>query len=205
MADERVAIAAVVGAFFVGAIPWGYLVGRLVGGIDVRTVGSGGTGATNVLRALGARASIVVFALDFCKGFLPVFLGRSIAVGAGWIAAMALATVIGHCWSPFIGFRGGKGVATGFGAAVALFPVTLAVVPVMVAVVWISRYVSLGSLTAAGLVSLLAVVFASAGKLNWPWALAIVAMGGVVFARHAGNMRRLMNGTERRLGETVPV
>jgi glycerol-3-phosphate acyltransferase PlsY len=196
-------LALIVASFLIGAIPWGYLAGKASRGIDLRAVGSGGTGATNVLRTMGPRASAVVALLDILKGLLPVLLARSAGFDAIWVATAAAATVIGHCWSPFIGFKGGKGVATGAGAAIALFPYVLAIVPVMAVVVWTTKYVSLGSLIAAGLGAVLAVVYAAAGKLEWTFTIAIVAIAGIIAIRHEGNIRRLMQGSERRIGETV--
>jgi acyl phosphate:glycerol-3-phosphate acyltransferase len=196
-------VALVVASFLIGAIPWGYLVGKASRGIDLRAVGSGGTGATNVLRAMGPRASAIVALLDILKGLLPVLFARSAGFDAIWVATAAVATVAGHCWSPFIGFKGGKGVATGAGAAIALFPYVLVIVPVMALVVWTTKYVSLGSLIAAGFGSLLAVVWAAAGKLEWPFAIAIVAIAGIIAVRHEGNIRRLVQGSERRIGETI--
>jgi len=192
-------------AFFVGAIPWGYLAGKATRGIDLRNVGSGGTGATNVLRTLGAKASVVVAILDILKGLLPVVSARIAGFDTTWTAAVAVATVVGHCWSPFIGFKGGKGVATGAGAAVALFPQVLLVLPVMALIVRATRFVSLGSLVAAWLASILAVVFAATGQLDWPSALGILAISAIITLRHEGNIRRLLAGTERRFGESIPL
>jgi acyl phosphate:glycerol-3-phosphate acyltransferase len=196
-------VALIVASFLVGAVPWGYVAGKVSRGIDLRTVGSGGTGATNVLRTLGPRASVVVALLDILKGLLPVLFARSAGFDSIWVAAAAVATVVGHCWSPFIGFKGGKGVANGAGAAIALFPYLLMIVPVMAVVVWTTKYVSLGSLIAAGLAALLAVAYAAAGKLDWTFAIGIVAIGGIIAVRHEGNIRRLLQGSERRIGETI--
>ena len=196
-------VALVVASFLIGAIPWGYLLGKASRGIDLRTVGSGGTGATNVLRTLGPRASVVVALLDILKGVLPVLLARSAGFNPTWAGAAAVATVAGHCWSPFIGFKGGKGVATGAGAATALFPYVVIIVPVMALVVRVTRYVSLGSLIAAGLGALLALAYAAVGRLDWAFAVAIVAIGVIIGVRHEGNIRRLLQGRERRIGETV--
>lgn len=196
-------IALVGGAFFLGAIPWGYLAGRAAAGIDLRAVGSGGTGATNVLRTLGLRLSALVFVLDFAKGVIPVLAAAALGFAPPWIAAAAVAAVAGHCWSPFIGFKGGKGVATGAGAAIALFPPVLVVLPIMAAVVWATRYVSLGSLVAAGLAALLATALALTGRLDASAAVAIVAVATIIFIRHEANIRRLLGGTERRIGETI--
>ena len=194
-----------VASFLVGAIPWGYLVGRFVANVDLTTVGSGGTGATNVLRTLGARASAAVFVLDFAKGLLPVAVARYLGFDPWWVALAGVMAVVGHCWSPFIGFKGGKGVATGAAAAMALFPPALIALPFMAAVVWATRYVSLGSLVAAGIATVLALAAAWRGWLDWPSALAIAAITVIIVVRHRENVRRLLRGTERRLGETVPV
>jgi len=203
MPGQLAGVALVIASFLIGAIPWGYVVGKASRGIDVRTVGSGGTGATNVLRTLGARASALVALLDILKGLLPVVFARWAEFGGVWVAMAAVATVAGHCWSPFIGFKGGKGVATGAGAAIALFPQILLIVPVMAVVVWTTKYVSLGSLTAAALGALLAVAYAIAGQLDWTAATAILVISGIITLRHEGNIRRLLNGSERRFGETV--
>lgn len=186
-----------------GSIPFGYLAGRSMRGIDLRQIGSGGTGATNVLRTLGKKASATVLVLDFLKGLLPVLAARWFGVDAWWVAAVALATVVGHCWSPFIGFKGGKGMATGGGAAVALFPPVLLVLPVIVLIVWRTRYVSLGSVCGAGLAVVLAAVFALGGHLPWAWAVAIAAIAAIIVFRHRENIERLRNGVERKIGQSV--
>lgn len=188
-----------------GSIPFGFLAGRSMQGIDLRTVGSGGTGATNVLRTLGKKASATVLILDFLKGLVPVLAARWLGVGEWWVAAVAVATVIGHCWSPFIGFKGGKGVATGGGAAIALFPPVLLVVPVILLIIWRTRYVSLGSLVGAGLAVVLAVAFAIAGPLPWAFAVAIAAIAAIIVFRHRENIDRLRTGSERKLGQRVQV
>jgi acyl phosphate:glycerol-3-phosphate acyltransferase len=198
-------IALVIASFLIGAIPWGYVAGKASRGIDLRTVGSGGTGATNVLRTLGPRASALVAVLDILKGVVPVAFARAVGFDGAWVAAAAVAAVAGHCWSPFIGFKGGKGVATGAGAAIALFPQVLLIVPVMALVVWTTKYVSLGSLTAAGLATLLAVAYAAAGILEWVSAVAILGISGIIAIRHEGNIRRLLNGNERRIGQKTSI
>ena len=198
-------LALVIASFLIGAIPWGFVAGKASRGIDLRTVGSGGTGATNVLRTLGPRASALVAVLDILKGVLPVVFAGAVGFHGPWVAAAAVAAVAGHCWSPFIGFKGGKGVATGAGAAIALFPQALLIVPVMALVVWTTKYVSLGSLTAAGLAALLAVACAAAGILEWASAAAILGIAGIIAIRHEGNIRRLWNGNERRIGQKISI
>ena len=192
-------------AFLLGATPWGYLLAKSTRGIDLRQVGSGGTGATNVQRTLGTGASIIVSVLDFLKGLLPVLLAKWLDLDQWWVAGVAVAAVVGHCWSPFIGFKGGKGVATGAGAAVALFPATILAVPVLAVIVAFTRYMSLGSLVASALTAALAMAAAITGQLDWPAAWAIVAMVAIIAWRHESNIRRLLNGTERRVGDTVHV
>lgn len=186
-----------------GSIPFGYLAGRSMQGIDLRNVGSGGTGATNVLRTLGKKASAAVLVLDFLKGLLPVIAARWLGIDEWWVAAVAVATVIGHCWSPFIGFKGGKGVATGGGASIALFPPVLLVIPVILVVIWRTRFVSLGSLLGAGLAVVLAAAFALAGQLSWASVLAIAAIAAIIVFRHRENIQRLRTGKERKLGQRV--
>lgn len=186
-----------------GSIPFGYLAGRRLQGIDLRNVGSGGTGATNVLRTLGKKASAAVLLLDFLKGLLPVVAARWVGVGDWWVAAVAVATVVGHCWSPFIGFKGGKGVATGGGAAIALFPPVLLVVPVILLIIWQTRYVSLGSLIGAGLAVVLAAAFAIAGALPWAFVVAIAVIAAIIVFRHRENIVRLRTGVERKLGQSA--
>ena len=193
----------VLAAYAIGAIPWGVVLGRTVGGVDIRRLGSGGTGATNAQRILGWRVGLPVLVLDFLKGFLPILVGERLGVGAWWLALAAVAAVVGHCWSPYIGFTGGKGVATAAGAATALCPQVLFVVPVVAAVVAITRYVSLGSLTACALATIGTAWLAGSGRVGWSVPVAIAAMSAIVFLRHEGNIRRLASGTERRLGERV--
>jgi glycerol-3-phosphate acyltransferase PlsY len=180
----------------VGAVPVGYLVGRLTG-VDVRRGGSGNIGATNVLRTLGWGPALVTLLGDVAKGYLGAWAGGLAGSGAAHGAAAAVLVVVGNCWPVFLGFRGGKGVATGLGAFLGLTP--WAVVPA--AVVWgvlalSFRYVSLASICAVlGLP--LAIV-----ALGYPWAAgaAGAAVAAIVIGRHHDNVRRLLAGTERRLG-----
>lgn len=192
------------GAYLVGGIPWGVVLGRVFKGVDVRQHGSGATGATNALRVLGWKFSVAVFIMDFLKGFLPVALARWLD-SPGWvIGGVAIVSVVGHCWSPFIGFRGGKGMATGGGAAVALMPwLVLMLVPMSI-VVAVTRYVSLASLTAAAIGSALVVALALNGSFPSWWAMGVVATAAIIVIQHRGNITRLLNGTERKFGAREP-
>lgn len=196
-------IVLVVAAYALGAIPWGVVLGRAFAGVDVRNYGSKSIGATNALRVLGRKYSIAVLVLDMLKGVLPVVIGRMAGLPDWSIGLAALVAVIGHCWSPYIGFTGGKGVATGGGAGVALFPWLLLLVPVIVVIVLTTRYVSLASIVTVTLASVISVATASAGHLPWSWAIAIVLMSAIIVQRHHANIARLRAGTENKFGSRV--
>lgn len=194
---------AIVAAYLIGAVPIGYLVGRAFGVADIRRHGSGTIGATNVLRTVGRLPAILTLGGDIAKGYGAVALGAMLAsspagVDLGATAACAVAAVIGNCWSVFLGFRGGKGVATGLGALLQLVP--WAVVPA--AAVWLGvtisfRYVSLGSILAAVCVAIGAPLFGYPG----PFALAALGVAAIVVARHHANIARLLAGHEPKVGQ----
>jgi acyl phosphate:glycerol-3-phosphate acyltransferase len=198
-------ILSAIAGYLIGAVPSGVIVGRLRG-IDPRSGGSGRTGATNAMRTLGTGLAAVVLVADLLKGVAAVLLGAWIAGGLGaseaWGAALGgLAAVVGHVRSLFIGFTGGRGVATGAGAMLVLAPVAvLAAVPVLLIAIWRTRYVSLGSILAAATVAAAAVVLHLLGQTSLPVAVAAVGIGAVVILAHADNIERLRAGTERRLG-----
>lgn len=189
----------VVGAYLLGAVPWGFVLGRLKG-VDVRQHGSGGTGATNTLRLLGWKIALAVFVLDFAKGLLPVLLARELGTPAWASGAIVVVTVLGHCWSPYIGFKGGKGMATGGGAAVGLaWWLVLLLLP-MIAIVALTRYVSLASLSAVVVGSLIVLALAVRGDFPWEWAVSITIMAAIVVYQHRTNISQLLAGTERKFG-----
>ncbi len=193
--------------YLLGALPFGLIVGRLLGGVDLRTQGSGRTGTTNALRTIGAPGAALVLLLDVAKGVAAVLLARGVWAGdpgwTEWVAALAgAAAVIGHIWSVFIGFRGGRGVATSAGALLALAPWSMLVLaPLMALVVWRWRFVSLGSVMAAGLAPLVVGVLAIAGLASGAAVAYAVVAGGLVVGAHADNIGRLRAGTERRIGQ----
>jgi glycerol-3-phosphate acyltransferase PlsY len=190
----------IIASYLLGAIPWGVVLGRLIKGIDIRGYGSGGTGATNSLRVLGWPISISVFVLDFAKGLLPVVLARWIDLPDWAIALTAVAAVVGHCWSPYIKLRGGKGMATGGGAAVGLLPWLFLLLLLIVAIVYITRYVSLASLITAIVGPAIVVILALMNDFPAWWAAAIVAVGAIIIVQHRGNINRLIHGSERKFG-----
>ena len=195
-------IAAILGAYLIGAIPVGWLVSRAFGVGDIRRHGSGTIGATNVLRTLGWVPAIVTLLGDIAKGYAAVALAERLArPDITPVALAAVAAVVGNCWSVFLGFRGGKGVATGLGALLTLVPwATLAALPVFVVVVATFRYVSLGSLLGALCVPLGAVLLGYPGAFD----LAALAIAVIIIGRHHANIARLRAGTESRLGQKSP-
>lgn len=191
----------IVAAYLLGSLPSGYLVGRWVGNIDVRSVGSGNIGATNVARILGFKWGLLVLIIDISKGALPVLLALRFWPAAATesllkVTIVALAAFSGHICSPFLKFRGGKGVATAFGISLVLMPKgALIAVPIFIVVTWFWRYVSLGSLTAA--VTLPVWTAATGYHLIYIGLASIFALCIVI--RHRSNIRDLMQGKERKL------
>jgi acyl phosphate:glycerol-3-phosphate acyltransferase len=206
-----IAIAALIG-YLLGAIPVGLIVGRITRGIDIRQYGSRRTGATNALRTLGTRAAAVVFVLDVAKGVAAVLVARALFADdplVEWAAAAAgLAAVIGHTRSVFIGFAGGRGVATSSGAIGALAPLALLLLaPLVMIIIWRSRFVSLGSISGSLLSPVVIAALALVGLAPPPAIGCALGAGLLITAAHADNISRLRAGTERRLGqreETAP-
>ena len=198
--DASLLLVATVGAYLSGSIPFGLLVARLTGGPDPRSVGSGRTGGTNALRALGRRRAAVVSAGDILKGALPVLAVRALGGGDGTEVAAALFAVVGATRSIWVGFKGGRGIATGFGTALAIAPIALAAAaPIFIVVIWRTRIVSLGSLTAVAAFAPIEIFV----RMQTPeglsiWALAYSIVGpALVWLAHADNIARLRAGTER--------
>jgi glycerol-3-phosphate acyltransferase PlsY len=197
----------VVLAYLVGALPFGLLIGRLAGGVDLREHGSGRTGATNALRTIGPVGAVATFVLDLGKGLVAVLLARWLyqagpAESPEWVAAAAgVAAIAGHIRSVFIGFRGGRGAATFTGAMLATAPWTVAiVVPLVALIVWQTRIVSLGSLAGALLAPVITAAFVPLGQATWAGVALGVGGTALVTAAHADNIARLRAGTERRIG-----
>ena len=183
-------------AYIIGSIPNGLIVSRVVAGIDIRQYGSHNIGATNVWRTLGKGPGAAVFLLDFIKGILGVFFGY-LLVGTPFAMIFGgMAAIIGHSLPLFLGFHGGKGVATGLGVIAFLMPkVTIVVFLVWLAIVLVTRYVSLGSIIAAALVPILAWLFSYPIEYFVFGLLAAV----LIILRHKTNIVRLLNGTENHI------
>lgn len=190
-------------AYLLGSIPFGYLIVQTKGGGDVRQTGSGGTGATNVSRRAGKVAGVLTLLLDAAKGAAAVLIAQNLS-GSIWVkAAAAIAVMVGHIFPVWLGFRGGKGVATGVGVFLVLAPIALLCAGVVfVSIVFFTRYVSLGSIMAAALIPLFVwlqnVFVEPVADLRPLLTAAIIGALLIVFA-HRGNIGRLARGTESQI------
>jgi acyl phosphate:glycerol-3-phosphate acyltransferase len=196
--------------YVLGAIPFGLIIGRVTRGIDLREYGSHRTGATNALRTLGLRAAAAVFLLDVAKGVAAVLVTGSLFAAdplGAWAAAVAgFAAVVGHNWSVFIRFTGGRGVATSAGALGAMSPLTILVLaPIVIGLIWRTRYVSLGSISGGLLAPVITAVLALLDLASVPAVAYALASGLLVTVAHADNIARLRAGTERRIGQKEAV
>lgn len=193
-------VIALLASYFIGAVPNSYLAGRLFKGIDLREHGSGNLGATNVWRTLGPKFAIPVGLLDTAKGAIPVLFIAPLASDARLFAlACGIMAVVGHVFSIFVGFKGGKGVATAAGVMLGLTPLAVLVTTaVWLLLVWTTGYSSLGSIVGAALLPLAAWLLHPADR-DLVWVQALVALAIIWF--HRANIRRLLAGTESRFGK----
>ena len=186
----------VLGAYLIGSIPFGYLLARFWKGIDIRQYGSGNIGATNVWRTLGKGPGVVVLLLDLLKGATAVLLAKQLENSDVAALAAALAVMSGHSWPIWLGFKGGKIIAAGAGAILAIAPIPLLLAfLIFVLVVAISRYVSLGSILAA--VSL--PIWMAVLHYNHTMILFSVLVAAFAVWRHSTNIKRLLQGTESKI------
>jgi acyl phosphate:glycerol-3-phosphate acyltransferase len=187
----------VVASYLLGATPTAYLAGRLARGIDLREHGSKNLGATNVYRVLGWRWAIPVALIDIAKGAIPVALFGRWAAGGPWLAVgLGIAAVLGHVYSPYVRFKGGKGVATALGVFLALAPVAVLIaVPVWGGSLWLTGYVSFSSLVAAASFPVW-VKLTAPGAVSAFWAS--IALAVLIVYSHRANVQRLLAGTENR-------
>lgn len=184
-------------AYLIGSIPFAYLLTRRLAGIDVRRVGSGNVGAANVFRAAGPAGGLVVMALDMAKGLAAVLVARRMDPDPMSVAAAGLAAIVGHVFPLWIGFRGGKGVATACGVFAVLAPVaTAAAALLFVCMLWWTRYVSVGSLVASAALGPVAYLTSAPA----PTVISALLAAALIAGRHRSNLARLQSGTERRLG-----
>jgi acyl phosphate:glycerol-3-phosphate acyltransferase len=185
--------------YLMGSLPMGVIVARLTGGIDPRTVGSGRTGGTNMLRAGGWPRAITVAVLDLSKGALPILI-------AGWLdapieirALTGVAAVLGSWKSIFLRFHGGRGVATGVGGMLAIAPwIVPLLLPVFLLIIWITRYVSLASILGTLIGAIVVVGFMVAGWIDPAWLWYVVPGEAIIWIAHKDNIERLLAGEERK-------
>ena len=200
------------GAYLVGAVPWGLLIGKWSSGVDVRSIGSGNIGSSNVLRTLGVKHAVLVLFLDVAKGAAAVLTARALADVADLSSletsylemSAALAALVGHNWPIYLRFKGGRGVATGLGGMLALFPIGGVIALIIgVSLMKITRYISLGSIVGVPLGGLSLVLFGFLGEFSAVYGIYGGAAAVIIVGRHRANIVRLLAGTEARLGQSV--
>ena len=185
-----------------GSFPSGYLAGRIAKGIDIRTLGSGSTGATNVLRHIGKRAAITVFLIDVFKGIIPILLAKFLLLNDSWQVAIGLSALIGHIWPVWLNWRGGKAVATGLGIFLGLsWQVGLATLGVFILMITLFRIVSLASVSAALSLPLIMFISFKTSSISIPFLVISVLAMTLVIWRHRENILRLLKREEPKIGE----
>ncbi|RNC66607.1 MAG: glycerol-3-phosphate acyltransferase [Desulfuromonadales bacterium] len=184
----------IVGAYLLGSIPTGLLLAKAFG-VDIRNTGSGNIGATNVYRTLGRTVGVATLVGDCLKGLLPVLAAKYLGMADIWVAAAGLAAFLGHVYTVFLGFKGGKGVATALGVFLGISPLSVLIaLGIFVAVVFTSRFISLGSITAAAAMPVIVAVVE-----RKPLLIGVtLIIGLLVIWKHRENIRRLRQGTENR-------
>lgn len=191
------------GAYLLGSVSFATILVYLVLGKDVRQLGSGNAGATNVLRTTGKGLAVATLILDAAKGALPVVVMRLVTYDPRWIAAAGVAAIVGHVFPIWFGFRGGKGVATAVGAFLVISPLAvLASMALFALVVATTRFVSLGSVTSACLLPIVLRLLVHAPD---PEVVAALFTAALLVVSHRANIRRLVDGTERKLGRGEPL
>jgi len=186
----------VLGAYLIGAIPTGVILTRLAGGEDIRSAGSGNIGATNVYRVAGRKLGVITLIGDCLKGAVPTLLAQqTFNLSETGVALVALAAFIGHCYPVYLGFKGGKGVATALGVFLVLSPLSvLCILAVFVLVLWKWRYISLASISSAASIPPLVLFF----ERSFPLFVATLFIAAIVIWRHKGNIELLRRGTENK-------
>ena len=201
------ALLALVLSYLLGAVPFGFVLVRVIKGVDLRSVGSGNIGATNAMRALGRPLGAVAFILDLGKGWVPVYLIAPVLTTAdgfdgGWLRVLCgAAAVCGHVWPIYLRFRGGKAVATGCGAIIAIDPLIF----VFAALTWlvtiaVSRYVGLASMAMGLAFPLVATLRREPGGYGIEVVIGSAALTALILLRHRSNLGRMLAGTEPRIG-----
>ncbi len=195
-------IALIIFAYLLGSISFGYLIAKKVKNVDIRKMGSGNTGATNISRVLGLKFALLVFMLDLGKGLLAVLLATWFACSPWVIIFCAYAVLLGHNWPIFFSFKGGRGSATALGIFFGLMPLAaLIVFGIIVVIILVTRYVSVASITGALLIPFCVLFF------HYPWEYLIFGLSitALIIWRHIPNIKRLLRGKELKIGEKVDI
>ena len=188
--------------YLFGSFPSGYLAGKISKGIDIRSVGSGSTGATNVLRHIGKRAAIIVFLLDVFKGVLSISLAKYFLLSDSWQVAIGLSTLIGHIWPVWLNWKGGKAVATGLGIFLGLsWQVGLGTLGIFILMIALFKIVSLASISASLALPLIMFLSFSNSDLSLPYLIISFLAMILVLWRHRENIFRLIKGQEPKIGK----
>ena len=188
--------------YLLGSFPSGYLAGRITKGIDIRSLGSGSTGATNVLRHIGKRAAITVFLLDVFKGVLSILLAKYFLLNDTWQVAVGLSALIGHIWPVWLNWKGGKAVATGLGIFLGLsWQVGLTTLGIFIVMITLFRIVSLASVSAALALPLVMFLSFRTSNISLPFLFISLLSMILVIWRHRENIIRLIKGKEPRIGQ----
>ena len=188
--------------YLFGSFPSGYLAGRIIKGIDIRSLGSGSTGATNVLRHIGKRAAITVFFIDVFKGVLSILLAKYFILNDSWQVAIGLATLVGHIWPIWLDWKGGKAVATGLGIFLGLsWQVGLATLGIFILMITLFRIVSLASVSASLALPLIMFLSFTNSSISPPFLVVSILAMILVIWRHRENIIRLIKGKEPRIGQ----
>ena len=201
MDDKIFFVTWILGAYLIGAIPFGFLIGKMRG-VDVRTVGSKNIGATNVFRTVGKKWGLLAFFCDVMKGFVPTLLARHFTSVSHLALCVAIACVVGHMLTPYMKFKGGKGVATAFGALIALMPATVGMAFALFAIVFAcSHYISLGSCTAATALAVMVWIpfLDHAGYRDLPLCILVTLIAAFIVWKHRSNIGRLVRGEENKI------
>ena len=182
--------------FLLGSVPFGFLVARLRK-VDIRQFGSGNVGATNVFRILGPGPGLLVFLLDFLKGAFAIYLAMYLGLNPLWIIMTGLAAILGHSFSPFLKFKGGRGVATGLGVLLGIAPdIFVFILIISAIIIWATRYVSVASII--GSITTTILMFVLNKPAPYSWTVFIITI--VIILRHLPNIKRLLAGKELKMG-----
>ena len=188
--------------YLFGSFPSGYLAGRITKGIDIRSLGSGSTGATNVLRHIGKRAAITVFLIDVFKGIISILLAKYFLLNDSWQVAIGLSTLVGHIWPLWLNWTGGKAVATGLGIFLGLsWQVGLATLGVFLLIITLFRIVSLASVCAALALPLIMFLSFENSNFSLPFLMVSLLAMTLVIWRHRENIARIIKGKEPKIGQ----